>query len=353
VTDGATGPLRWGIAATGKIAASFATGLGQLDGAELVAVGSRSQERADAFGDRFGVAARHPSYEALAADPDVDVVYVASPHVRHRRDTLLFLRAGKHVLCEKPFAMNRAEGAHMVAAARERGLFLMEGLWSRFLPAYVELRRLLADGRIGEVRLVDADLGFRRAFDPAHRLFAAELGGGALLDVGIYPLQLVSMVLGAPDRVMGVADLGATGVDEQAAAVLHHPGGAIATVRAAVRTNLTSRARIVGSDGWVGVPAPMHGPKHLLVAGRGAGGAGGAGGGEAERVEVGYEGEGLRFEADEVRRCLAAGLTESPVAPLDETLSLLATLDAIRVDVGLTYPGESAPGRPADRSDWT
>ena len=323
-----TDPIRWGIAATGHIAGSFATGLGQLDDAELVAVGSRSAERAEAFGEQHGIPHRHGSLDDLAADPDVDVVYVASPHAVHERDTRLLLAAGKHVLCEKPFALDRLQGVAMVADARSQGVFLMEAMWSRFLPAYGILRDLLAEGRVGDPCLVEADFGFRRDLDPAHRLFDLALGGGALLDLGIYTVQLVAMVLGHPDGVVAQGHLGDTGVDEQVAAVLHHPGGRLGVVKAAIRTGLSCSARISGTDGWIEVPPFMHAPDHLVVGAAG----------QTERIDAPWEGEGLRFQAVEVHRCLRAGLTESPVMPLDETLALAGTLDEIRAQIGLVYP---------------
>jgi len=325
-----TDPIRWGISATGHIADQFATGLAQLDDAEVVAVSSRSLERAAAFADRHGIPHHHGAAEDLAADPDVDVVYVASPHAAHERDTRLFLASGKPVLCEKPFALDRLQGGAMVAEARARGLFLMEAMWSRFLPAYGVLRDLLGEERVGEVRLVEADFGFRRDIDPAHRLFDLALGGGALLDLGIYAAQLVALVLGHPDRLVAQGHIGETGVDEQVAAVLHHPGGGLGVIKAAIRTALSCSARISGTDGWIEVPPFMHAPDHLVVGAAGV----------TARIDTPWEGEGLRFQATEVHSCLRAGLTESPVMPLDETLALAGTLDAIRTQIGLTYPGQ-------------
>jgi predicted dehydrogenase len=324
VTDSGRGgdaPIRWGIAATGGIAQGFATGLAELDDAETAA---------EAFGERFAIPHRHASYEALAEDPDVDVVYVASPHARHEPDTLLFLEAGKHVLCEKPFALNRAQGERMVALARRQQRFLMEAIWSRFLPAYQVLARLLADGTIGDPLVVEADFGFRVPADPAHRLFNRALGGGALLDLGIYPLQLASLVLGPPDDVRAVGQLGETEVDEQVAAVLHHPSGALAVVKAALRTTLACTARIAGSEGSIELPAFMHCPGHVVVT-TAAG---------TERIDAPVEGQGLRYQALEVHRCVRAGLLESPTMPLAETLTLAATMDTVRAQIGVVYPGE-------------
>lgn len=324
-------PVRWGIAATGGIAGRFARDMALVPDGEIVAVASRTQERAAAFAGEHGIPRAHPAYQALAADPDVDIVYVASPHSRHRDDTLLFLDAGKPVLCEKAFALNAAQATEMVEAARSRGLFLMEAIWSRFLPAYEVLRDLLDEGRIGAPQTVDADFGFAHPFDPAHRLFAPDLGGGALLDLGIYPLQLCALVLGRPSTVSGAADVGETGVDEQVAAVLGHDGGGLGTIRASLRGRLPCTARISGSAGAIDLPAFMHCPDRLRVESDAG----------LETIECAFEGTGMQHEIAHVQRCLADGLVESPLLPLDETLSLSRTMDAIRAQVGVVYPGEA------------
>ncbi len=316
--------MRWGIAATGAIAGSFATGLAETEDAELAAVASRTTERAQAFADEHGFARAHGSYEALAEDPEVDVVYVASPQNRHCDDTLLFLEGGKHVLCEKPFAMTPAEGERMVAAAQDRGLFLMEAMWTRFLPAYVTLRELLDEGRIGEVQLVEADFGFSLPFDPDHRLFDPERGGGALLDLGVYPVQLARFVLGPPDRVAAAGHIGATGVDEAVGAVLHHPGGHLAVVKTAITMQMTCTARIAGTAGSIELPAFMHCPGALTVV---------SPVGEREELVRPIEGQGLRYQVPEVHRCVAEGRLESDVMPHAETLGILETLDEIRAQL--------------------
>ena len=195
-----TDKLRWGILGTGYIATLFAEGLRVVSDAELVAVGSRSQDSADAFGDKFDVPRRYASYEAVANDDEVDVVYVSTLHNLHKENTLMSLRAGKAVLCEKPFAINVNEAEEMVAVAREEKRFLMEAMWTRYFPIMVRLRELLAEGVIGDVRMLHADFGFRTDFDPRGRLFNPEFGGGALLDVGIYPLSLSYMIFGEPAR---------------------------------------------------------------------------------------------------------------------------------------------------------
>ena len=323
--------VQWGIAAPGHIATQFAEGLALVDGAVLAAVGSRSLERAHAFGDRFDIPNRHGSYEDLMTDPTVEVVYVASPHSQHEAVVLMALEAGKHVLCEKPFALNATQAARMVEAARERGLFAMEALWSRFLPAYRVVADLLRNGRIGEPLVVEADFGFRVPLMPEHRLFDLAQGGGALLDLGIYPLQLCSMVLGPPDAVSAQGHVGETGADEQVAAALHHTGGRLGVIKAATRVALSCTARISGTDGWIELPSMMHRPTRVGV----------GSGTSVEWIDAPYEGEGLRFQAEEVQSCLAAGRPESEVVPLDETIALARTMDDIRAQIGVVYAADA------------
>ncbi|WP_344588627.1 Gfo/Idh/MocA family oxidoreductase [Actinomadura vinacea] len=316
--------IRWGVVGPGTIAAEFAEAMGPAGGGQIVAVASRSLARAEAFADRFGIARRYGEVAGLAADPDIDVVYVATPQSRHEQDTLAFLAAGKHVLCEKPFALDAGQARRMVQEARARGLFLMEAVWSRFLPSYRTLVEVIGSGRIGEPLLVEADFGFRMPEDPRHRLFRPELGGGALLDLGIYPVQLCSLVLGPVAHVVADGVIGQTGVDEQVAAVLRHSGGKLGVVKAAIRTNMACTARIAGTDGSIDLPAFMHWPQALTITTHAGG---------TERIDASYEGSGLRFEIDEVHHCLALGLTESPAMTLDETIALASTLDAIRAQI--------------------
>ncbi|MHC4716050.1 MAG: Gfo/Idh/MocA family protein [Planctomycetota bacterium] len=323
--------IRWGILGPGAIARKFAEGLKSVDDAELAAVGSRTQANADRFGAEFGAARCHGSYEALAADDEVDAIYVATPHPMHKDNAILCLRAGKAVLCEKPLTINAAEAEEMVAAAREAGVFLMEAMWTRFLPYVVKLRELLGQGAIGEVRMMAADFGFRAGFDPSSRLFDPHLGGGALLDVGVYPISLASMILGEPEEVAGLAELGQSGVDEQSAFVLKSPGGRLAVLYTAVRTKTPMEATIMGTEGHVRLHSPWWRGRTLTLF---------PAGGQEQEFDLPHEGNGYNYEAVEVCECLRAGKTASDIMPLAESVSVMKTLDRIRAQWGLKYPME-------------
>src|SRR4051794_7102293 len=314
-----TEPLRWGVIGTGAIAGAFTADLALGDAGRVVAVGSRAQASADAFADRFGIAGRHATYEALAGDPEVEAVYVATPHPAHLPAALTALRAGKAVLVEKPLTMDAAQARELVAAARAEGVFLMEGMWTRFLPHAVEIRRLLDAGALGRIVTVMADFGHRFPEDPAHRMFAPELGGGALLDLGVYVVSLASMVLGRPDRVVALVDPAFTGVDGQTSMLLGHPGGAQAVLSCTLGAVSPTRAAIVGTDARIETDRRFYGPGGFTLIPRA---------GEPHRYERSVTG-GLRFEADEVARCLREGLLESPLMPLDETVWIMETLDAV------------------------
>jgi predicted dehydrogenase len=315
------GPLRWGILGTGGIAHTFAEDLRLTDSGVVAAVGSRSQESADRFADEFGVEARHPSYAALVADPAVDVVYVATPHPSHRENAILALRAGKPVLVEKPFAMNAAEAAEIVAVAREEELFAMEAMWTRFLPHIAQVREWLAAGALGEIVTVTADHGQWFAEDPGFRLFAPELGGGALLDLGIYPVSFASMVLGPPDRIAAVVDPAFTGVDAQTSMAFGYASGAQAVLTCTLRAKSPTRAAIVGTEARIEIDGDFYAPATVTLLPRD---------GEPTRIESTDEGRGLRHQADEVARRLAAGELESPLMSPDESIAIMETMDAVQ-----------------------
>ena len=325
--------IRWGILGTGAIAHKFADALAVVPDAGLAAVGSRARHTADAFGDEFAIPGRHDSYQALVADPEVDAIYVSSPHPMHHDHTLLCLNAGKPVLCEKPFALNAREAESMIRCARDGGLFLMEAMWTRYLPAIAQVRQWLADDAIGDVRMMMADFGFRANFNPEGRLFNPDLGGGALLDIGVYIVSLASMVYGEqPSRVAALADIGATGVDEQTTMAFRYGSGAMAALACAVRTDTPRDARIQGTRGNIHIPTPFYDTftATLNVDGEEPVTA------RPDRVENGF-----KYEIEEAGRCLREGLLESPALPLDETLAIIRTLDAVRAEIGLKYPMEA------------
>jgi len=313
-------PLRWGIIGTGTIAGEFTSDLRFTDAGTAVAVGSRSQESADRFGEEFGVPNRHGSYESLVADPEVDAVYVATPHPWHRDNAIVALEAGKPVLVEKPFTMNAAEARDIVRVARERDLFAMEAMWTRFLPHIHEIRRLLAEGTLGELVTVSADHGAWFAPDPEHRIFKPELGGGALLDLGIYVVSFASMTLGTPDRVLALREPAFTGVDGQTSILLSHPGGAQALLNTTSLAKTATRAAIIGTEGRIEIDPQFYRPTSFDLIMRG----------EAPiHHDPPHEGHGLRHQAVEVARCLREGLRESPLMPLDESVSIMETMDAV------------------------
>jgi predicted dehydrogenase len=325
--------VRWAILGTGNIAHQFARGLAVLPDAELVAIGSRQQASADRFGEAFAVPHRHASYEAAAANPDVDAVYVSTPHARHCDDTLLGLDHGKAVLCEKPFAINTAQTDAMIARARQRGCFLMEAMWTCCLPAIRKLHALVADGAVGNVRLVRAEFCFRAAYDPTHRLFDPALGGGALLDVGVYTLAFAWLIFNRPPTdIVTRVHKAPTGVDEYSAVTLAYDDGAIAVLTSAIRAELPLEAVIAGDEGTIHVPEFSHADRFTLSRG-----------GKDETFRFDRVANGYNHEAAEVRRCLRDGRTESDIIPLAQTRGVMRIMDRIRAQWGVAYPGESLP----------
>jgi predicted dehydrogenase len=313
-------PLRWGFIGTGGIAAALAEDFALTETGTIVAVGSRQLDSANRFADRFSIPNRHGSYEELVADPEVDVVYVATPHPMHHPNVRLALEAGKPVLVEKPFTMNAAEARDLVALARDRGLFLMEAMWTRFLPHVVEIRRLLDDQALGEIISFSGDHGQWFAPNPEHRIFARELGGGALLDLGVYPVSFASMVLGTPERISSVIQPAFTGVDGQTSMWFSYASGAQALLTCTSLAKTATRAVIVGSEARIEIDSQFYRPTSFTLVTRD---------GQETRYEDTHEGWGLRHQTDEVVRCLRAGLLESPVMPLDESISIMETMDSV------------------------
>jgi predicted dehydrogenase len=243
--------VRWGIIGTGKIARAFATALKDTPDAQLVAVGSRSLDAAQAFAAGFDAPQAYGSYQSLVDSPDIDIVYIATPHPMHAQNALMALEAGKGVLCEKPFTMNRREAEEVVALARKKNLFLMEAMWTRFLPAFAEVKRIIASGQLGAVRQVHADFGFTCTFGPEHRAFNPALGGGALLDLGIYPLSIAAAILGPAESVVAQATLGETGVDVHTDFLLRHRDGGTSNCSCSLIARTPGELTVSGERGHV------------------------------------------------------------------------------------------------------
>jgi predicted dehydrogenase len=362
--------IRWGIIGAGRVARDFADGLAVVANARVGAVTSRTQATADSFASQFPGVRVHADPNGLVSDPDIDAVYVATPHHRHAADARLCIDNGKPVLCEKPFTMDAAEAKQVVDAARAAHVFCMEAMWMRFIPAVVRARELVEQGAVGDVKLLTADFGVATTYDPSNRFFDPAQGGGALLDRGVYGLSLASMLLGQPDEVQSTAIPSPTGVDETIAVVLRYPAGRLAVVTASLATTSTNEAMVMGTHGKLRLHAPFFCTERLTLtrfrAARPSGGESATaatpssgGGAKAsavakvkanplarqalraarpllrrdQRITLRLDGNGYGYEAAEVGRCIRLGLTESAVLPLDETLRVMALLDAVRAEL--------------------
>lgn len=326
-----TTKIRWGILGTGKIARAFATALRELPDAALAAVASRSLDKAETFAAEFGAAAAYGSYEQLAAAEGIDLVYIATPHPQHAANALLVLDAGKGALVEKAFTMNRREAEEVVALARAKNLFLMEAMWTRYLPALAEVKRIVASGEIGEVSQVVADFGFTASFGPEHRVFNPELGGGALLDLGIYPLSIAASLLGPVREVKAQARMGETGVDVQTGFTLKHEGGGMSVCSCSFLARTPGELTVSGTRGHVRMNTMFHRARSVTVA---------LEDGSTRTVDTPYLGNGYVHEVIEAQRCFRAGLIESPGMTHAETLALMGVMDEIRRQIGLVYEAD-------------
>lgn len=325
------GSLRWGIMAPGGIAATFAQDL-RATGRTLVAVGSRSRDRANEFAARFEVPRAHGSYQALVEDPGIEAIYIASPHSEHAAHAELALRHGKHVLVEKPFTLTGAEARRVRDVARETGLFAMEAMRTRFMPHTIRIHELIAEGALGEIRALIADHHQKLNADPEARLWNPHLGGGALLDLGIYPVSFASDLLGAPQEITAVATMTSTGVDLSTSIIFRYASGAIASLQTAMNVRGPNQAAIIGDKARIEVGSVFYQSSRLkLVSGKDK---------VIEDFSEPYPFGGKQYEAQEVERCIAAGLTESPRMSLDESVTIAETMDEIRRKIGLRYPAE-------------
>ena len=325
-------PLRWGVIAPGRIAGSFVDALARCTRQRLVAVGSRSAARAQAFAAAHGADKAYSSYEQLVSDPEVDIVYVASPHSEHAAQALLAIAAGKPVVVEKPFTRNAEEAGRVTRAARSAGVFAMEAMWTRFLPQTDVIRQLLADGALGELVTVLADHGQIFDPDPTGRLFNPALAGGALLDLGVYPISFASFVLGEPDSVLASGSLTDTGVDAQVSMVLTS-GRAQACLNTTLLAKTPTTATISGTLASLACAGAFYAPGALTLTAN-------DGRRLVREVDPITGHLGMSFEAAHAATLIADGATESPLLPLDETISVLRTIDGIRRQVGVRFPGE-------------
>jgi predicted dehydrogenase len=320
--------VRWGIAGPGRIAEKVAADFAHVPDAELVAVGSRSAQRAGEFAARHGIARALGSYADLVADAGVDAVYIATPHPQHRALAVACLDAGKAVLVEKAFTATVAGAESVVEASQSRGVFAMEAMWTRFQPAMTVLRGWVDDGAIGEVRGVQADLGVVREFDPSDRLFAPELGGGALLDLGVYVVSFAQWLLGVPSRVRCAGTLGRSGVEEEASLLVEFVSGATATLSTSLHSPMPGQARVFGTGGWIDVLPRFHHPDTVILHRPDA---------EPERVTRAPTGGGYSHELAEVTEGVLAGRAESAVMPLADTLTVQRILEDAAAQLGITW----------------
>lgn len=325
--------LRWGILATGWIADLFVQDLLDND-MEVTAVGSRSIETAVAFATKHGIPRSHGSYEALAADPEVDVVYIATPHPFHASAAELCIAEGKHVLVEKSFTLTGAEARRLLALSREHDVVVLEAMWTRFLPHMVRLREALASGIIGEIRTLVATHTQDLPDDPNHRLNALELGGGALLDLGIYPISFAFDILGHPTEVLASGRLKATGADAEVSTIFRYASGACALTVSASDAPGSNRAEINGTEGHVEIDGVWYTPTGFRIYNS-----------EKKLLEefkpATMKGRGMHFQAVELERLVAAGERVSPILPLEQSVAIMETLDDIRRQIGVVYPGEA------------
>jgi predicted dehydrogenase len=323
--------FRWGILASGGIAQAFARDLSYFNNHIVAAVGSRSQESADAFAAEFPGCAAYSSYEALVADPSLDAIYVASPHPYHVSNTVLALNAGKPVLCEKPFTINAAEAREMKAAADANGVALMEAMWARFLPHMHKVREILASGILGQIWAVEADHGQRLSDYANPRHWEPSLGGGALLDLGIYPISFAHMVLGVPNKISASATFTDKGVDASSSVIFDYKDGAQAILTSNMMVSTPCRATICGTLGKIEIDRTFYNPASMRVIMHD---------GTTTEYPSDYKGHGLREQAAEFERVVRNGDKSSSILTPDESILIMESLDEVRRQIGLIYPSE-------------
>jgi predicted dehydrogenase len=323
--------IRWGILGTGQIARAYALGLRDVPDAQLAAVASRSLSSAQAFAEEYSVPRAHGDYDSLAADADIDIIYIATPHSAHAENMRTCLLAGKAILCEKPFTLNHHEASEIITLAKHRRLFVMEAMWTRFLPAIQHAKHLIDTGVIGTVLQVQADFGYCATVDENHRILNPALGGGALLDVGIYPLSIAAYFLGEIVGAQAYANLAHTGVDQQTAFTLRHRNGGLSSCLCSTVAQTRTAMTISGSLGMIEIHQPFYKAQQMTVVDNG---------GVSQLINLPYLGNGYTHEAIEAGECLRRSSTESAIMPLNESLSQLHWMDVMRKQIGVRYPAD-------------
>lgn len=323
--------LNWGIVSTGHIVSKVVADLQSLEDANVIAVSSRNEERARAFADEHDIEWAYGSYEAMFAEPEIEAVYIATPHGQHFEITMAALKAGKNVVCEKSLTINAAEARALVAEAEEQDLFLMEAVWTRFTPVFARAMEILESGELGDPSWVQADLGFLAPYNPEWRLYDPAAGGGALLDLAVYPLTWAIGAMGFPTSVQASGDLNQDGVDIQTAITLGYSGVRHAQLMVSLTSSPTKEARVACTEGWLGTNAPLHNPTKLFIHPLNG----------PARTEV-FEpvGENYTYEFREATRCIQAELNESPTMPWEHSVNTMAIFDGIRHQLGVRYPND-------------
>ncbi|MFT4734047.1 MAG: putative dehydrogenase [Algoriphagus sp.] len=321
--------INWGIIGIGKIADKFASDLSTVENTNLVAVASRSLERAQAFGTKHHADNAYGSYEEIFNTPNLDAIYIATPHTTHAFCTKLCLEQGIAVLCEKPFAMNKGEVKEMINLAKDKNTFLMEALWTRFLPTTKKVLALVESGSIGNIKTIQADFGFTPPFHPERRVLNPEFGGGAFLDIGIYPAFITLLLLGYPSSILAASTKGPTGVDESTAFIYKYNNDAVANLSCTFGANTNIEAFIYGDKGKIHMKRKFHEATEIVWYPDGA---------DAQTFHFPRETFGYNFEIEEVNNCLLEGKKESDLWPLSQSLKLIQLLDKTREKAGIVYP---------------
>lgn len=324
--------IKWGIIGAGNIATKFATALSSMKDTELVAIASRNIKKAEEFADHFHIKKTYGSYEELAKDEDIDVVYIATPHTEHKNNSALCIINNKAVLCEKPFTINVDDSQYLIDLAAKHDVFLMEAMWTKFLPVTNAVKSWIKDKKIGEVKHIQASFGYNTPFDINSRLYNPDTAGGALLDVGVYPITYACYLLDKlPDSISSSAIIGKSNVDEQNVIALHYDNGVLANLSSAIAVHTGDDALIIGDEGKISIPNFWNAQKALVYNNEGQ---------IVDSVELPFVTNGYEYEAEEVNNCLRQGKKQSSINSLNDTLDIMKIMDEIRRQWGLQYPGE-------------